>query len=68
MQFDPNTSPVNELQIRCKLINGTVDSVMADKTIGVKIYQSRAPQDQHVISALTGYPPDFVTVIDSIAI
>lgn len=54
------------LQLRCKLINGTNDSVILDKSLSVKMYRA-LPPDQVVLAKLCAYPTHFAQAFDSIA-
>ncbi len=67
--FNDNTdsSLSASLDLKCKLINGSTDSVILDRDLSVNIYKGTLPQDQVVLKRLPAYPADFIKAFDSIA-
>ena len=55
------------LELKCKLINGSNDSVILDRDLSVNIYKGSLPQDQVILKRLPAYPADFIKAFDSIA-
>ena len=60
-------SLVSTLELKCRLIDGTADSMILDRTLTVEIYGQPSPPDQVILSRLPGYPSDFIQAFDSIA-
>jgi hypothetical protein len=56
-----------ELELKCKLVNGSNDSVILDRNLSVKIYNAISPKDQVILTRLSAYPADFIQAFDSIA-
>jgi hypothetical protein len=55
------------LELKCRLISGTNDSVILDRGLTVNIYKEPAPPDQVVLTKLPSYPAYFIQSFDSIA-
>jgi hypothetical protein len=55
------------LELKCRLINGSNDSLVFDRNLIVEIYRQGPPPDQVVLKRLPAYPPGFVQGFDSIA-
>jgi hypothetical protein len=64
---DTDSSETGELELKCKLVNGSNDSVILDRILSVIIYKTTVPKDQVVLTKLLAYPADFVNAFDSIA-
>ncbi len=58
---------VSTLVLKCRLIDGSNDSMILDRTLTVELYEQPAVPGQIVLSRLAGYPPNFVQAFDSIA-
>jgi hypothetical protein len=64
---DTDSSETAELELKCKLINGSNDSVILDRDLFVTIYKTILPKDQVILTKLLAYPADFINAFDSIA-
>ena len=58
---------ISTLVLKCRLIDGSIDSMIIDRTLTVELYEQPAVPGQIVLSRLPGYPPNFVQAFDSIA-
>lgn len=56
-----------ELELKCKLINGTNDAIVFNRNLIIDIYKEQAPVDQVQLTRLPAYPASYVTAFDSIA-
>ena len=63
---DTDSSETGELEVKCKLINGSNDSVILDRNLSVTIYKTTLPKDQVILTKLLAYPADFINAFDSI--
>jgi hypothetical protein len=58
---------VSVLELKCRLIDGGMDSIILDRTFVTEIYEQRPPPEQSTLSKLPGYPAYFIQAFDSIA-
>src|ERR1044072_5122965 len=65
--YDTDSSVCVWLALKCKIIDGSNDSVILDRNLSVKIYKAMLPQDQVVLTMLPAYPAHFARSFDSIA-
>ncbi len=56
-----------KLQLKCRLVDGSRDSVILDRTLNVVLFKEPAPPDENELVRLPAYPASFVKSFDSIA-
>ncbi len=56
-----------KLELKCKIISGTNNSVILDRNLSVNIQVNAPPPDQVPLARLPAYPASFVQGFDSIA-
>ena len=56
-----------KLQLKCRLVDGSRDSVILDRTLNVVLFKDPAPPDENELVRLPAYPASFVKSFDSIA-
>jgi hypothetical protein len=67
LSYNYDDSLSTTLELKCRLVSGTNDSVILDRSLSVNMYKEPAPPDQVVLVRLPSYPPYFVQAFDSIA-
>jgi hypothetical protein len=55
------------LQLKCRMVDGSRDSVIIDRTLTVYLYKEQAPPDENVLVRLPAYPASFMSSFDSAA-
>jgi hypothetical protein len=56
-----------KLELKCKIISGSNDSVILDRNLSVNIQVNAPPPDQVPLTRLPAYPASFVQAFDDIA-
>lgn len=54
-------------ELKCSLVNGSNDSLIFDRTLGVNIFEGSSPKDQVLLTRLPAYPAYFIKAFDSMA-
>jgi hypothetical protein len=55
-----------KLQLKCRLVDGSRDSVILDRTLNVVLFKDPVPPDENGLVRLPAYPASFVNSFDSI--
>lgn len=55
------------LELKCRIVTGSADSVIFDRKLEVNIYKEAAPANQVVLTKLPAYPDYFTKAFDTIA-
>lgn len=66
--FDDNSDNLTAmLRLKCRIINGSNDSLILDRDLTIRLYSQPAPPGQVVLTKLPAYPAAFAKAFDSIA-
>lgn len=66
-QGNSDSSLSSRLEIKCKILNGSVDSVIFNRDLTIHFYYDPAPPNQLVLAKLPAYPAYYIKAMDSVA-
>lgn len=66
-QGNSDSSLSSRLEIKCKVLNGSADSVIFNRDLTINFYYDPAQPNQLVLAKLPAYPAYFIKAMDSVA-